>query len=501
MAVAPNAVIDSRPPWSAVDGETEDEEAGLGLGATMSASGPETRPAEGATATGRGGALLPDRARDEDEGGFSHIPNITGSEIKVASPAATPSIPLADALEVLTDPQAMPATGIEGKDNRPITQTVWIDEPGLLIRLKRLDFEGGEQNGEEYYTKVAWGSGAFLLRGGNTENPVELPSGRYRVLIQDLDYGWSLDRRGITTIGASPQCFHVKRSFVGQQLTDTGVYPVAFRWAGKTYQIHTPLEITAVNKLLETVSQGDGQGVIVEDSPEFAALLPFRDPSFMTTAVEIEPHSGGTRLRRVRTLMKIDIPSSGMKVRLWAEQYGEMTWNGPFHSTEGVFVPPARTLAIISDEMMTWLFSGTSDHREIDRTQPKESPYVFSRDRSAVKRFSEDTFRGESGPISMRWFGETGYFFNDHLPIVRRLIAAWADGQPDVLEAELLALGKVATLDELWVVVLRHKSAFDPEMQPHETLKALVIPGSTPGTWRIKEPPAGAVVDSVPTPP
>jgi hypothetical protein len=220
----------------------------------------------------------------------------------------------------------------------------------------------------------------------------------------------------------------------------------------------------------------------------------------MTTAAEIEPHSGGVRLRRVRTLMKIEIPSSGMRVLVRAEQYGEIAWNGPFHSTEGIFVPQDKTFATISDEMMAWNISSFIDHREIDRTPPQESSYVFIRDRAAVKRFSEAKPRGIGALESLRWFGENGHFSEENLPIVRRLIAAWADGQPDVPEAELLTLGKATTLDELWAdkLVL---GATVVTIPPNESLQNLVVPGSTPGTWRIKEPPAGAVVDTVPTPP
>ena len=140
---------------------------------------------------------------------------------------------------MLADPVNMPAPPFDLFTGT--VQGVWIDEPGLLVRLKRFDFEGTEKNGEEFYTKARWGTGTFLRSYDDEmvrvepiqEVGVELLPGRYGILVQDLDYGWSLDRRGTITLGSGPQYIHVKRSFDSHRLrsdADTQ-FPVPFRWA------------------------------------------------------------------------------------------------------------------------------------------------------------------------------------------------------------------------------------------------------------------------------
>jgi hypothetical protein len=69
---------------------------------------------------------------------------------------------------------------------------------------------------------------------------------------------------------------------------------------------------------------------------------------------------------------------------------------------------------------------------------------------------------------------------------VQRLVAAWADGQPDVPEAELLQLGEASSCEELWMKE-------SPEGSGVSSGPKFLIAGSTPGTWRIKEPPEGAL--------
>ncbi len=90
-----------------------------------------------------------------------------------------------------------------------MTQAVWIDEPGLLIRMKRIGFDSsdGDVPNYEYYSKHTWGTGRLWRPISLANNPQHFPSGRYEVLVKDLDYGWQLDRRGTITIGNSQPMF------------------------------------------------------------------------------------------------------------------------------------------------------------------------------------------------------------------------------------------------------------------------------------------------------
>ncbi len=86
-------------------------------------------------------------------------------ELTPSNATASSSIPLADSVEVLTDPAKMPAPAIGivpgpggfGTYEQQMTQAVWIDEPGLLIRMKRIGFDNsdGDVPNYEYYSKHA----------------------------------------------------------------------------------------------------------------------------------------------------------------------------------------------------------------------------------------------------------------------------------------------------------------------------------------------------------
>ncbi len=429
----------------------------------------------------------------------------------VTNAPSSPSIPLADAVEVLADPTTMPAPPFD-----PFTGTVqgvWIDEPGLLVRLKRFDFEGTEKNGEEFYTKATWGTGTFLRAKDDEKvavNPmqqvgVELLPGRYGVLVQDLDYGWSLDRRGAITLGSGPQYIHVKRSFDSHWLridSDTQ-FPVPFRWAGETYQIQTAQEVQFVNTLLSWLSKGDGSEGIAKDTDMQSMIAGFSDQDFVAQAIEIDPQSGSARLKRERTLAQIDIQSANMQAGFMSP-LGRLEWTGPYKTTRGLFVPRQELRMFVKDELMGWDSTEWYDNQPIATDDPLATPLVARRDRALIKKFA-DTEPPKSQVVNLwfHWFGTNPDLPRKSAPAIRRLISAWADGQPDVPEAELLQLGGATTLTELFI---RHTSAnaapavtietVEPkteESEPEFVPPAFLVPGSTPGTWRIKEPPDGAL--------
>jgi len=401
-----------------------------------------------------------------------------GVNVDPASGSQSPSIPLADAVEVLTDPATMPVSRM--------AQSVWIDEPGLVVRLKPLSFEGQESSMDEYITSCAWGVGGFQNAGAPNAGTVVLPAGRYRVLVQDLDYGGEIDRRGMITIRRGPHVIRVKRSFVGHQLTSVPEGTNSFRWAGKEYQISTPEEVQIVNALLAATAAKHAYFV-----PES-----FRSHPLFLEAVQIDPQGQGHSLKHERTLAQIDIQSADMQAGFMSP-LGRLEWKGPHKSSDGVFVPRQDLRLFVKDELMGWgTTAGWYDNLPIAADDPLTAPSVVRRDRARIKRFSE-TDPGENTTINVwfHWFGTRYDLYRKTAPAVRRLIAAWADGQPDVPEAELLQLGEATSVEELWRDLSQEfpaapeKDAPKPEFVP----PTFLVPGSTPGTWRLKEPPEGAV--------
>jgi hypothetical protein len=396
---------------------------------------------------------------------------------------------------------------------------VWIDEPGLLVRLKRFDFDGTEEKGEEFYTKARWGTGTFLRSKEDKmvrvepiqEVGVELLPGRYGILVQDLDYGWPLDRRGTITLGAGPQYIHVKRSFDSHRLRNDAdtQFPVPFRWAGKTYQIQTTQEVQFVNTLLLLLSKGDGSEGIAKDTDTQSMLAGFSDQHFVVEAIEIDPQSGSARLKRERTLAQIDIQSANMHAGFMSP-LGRLEWKGPHKSPQGLFVPRQELRMFVRDEQIGWDSTDWFDNQPIATSDPLTIPLVARRDRAFIKKFAE-TEPPKSPVINLwfQWFGPNPDLPRKSAPAIRRLISAWADGQPDVPEAELLQVGGATTLAELFIrpnplpspepvqyIELSEDKPVEAKTEapkPEFVPPAFLVPGSTPGTWRIKEPPEGAL--------
>lgn len=419
----------------------------------------------------------------------SSVPPISVLSTPLISQAreTTPSIPLADCVEVLTDPKTMPdpAMILDTGFLQTTDRGVWIDEPGLLIRLKRLDFEGTDRTGIEFHSKVTWGTGGVLDQDG----PAELLPGRYQVLVQDLDYGWAIDRRGTITLPAGKLHIHVKRTFQGQQLSSSGSdqFPLPFRWAGKTYQIVTPEEVQIVNALLAATTAKHA----------YFAPESFRAHPLFVEAVQIDPQGAGHSLKHERKLTQIEIQSADMQVG-FISPLGRLDWHGPHKSTAGVFVPKNELRMFVKDELVGWDSPGWYDNPPIGQG---DSLVVVRRDRPSIKKFSE-TGPGESTVINVHfhWFGTSADLPRKSAPAVRRLISAWADGNPDVPEAELLQLGGATSMEELWklplppgTVVLFAPEKKDQEPKPEFVPPAFLVPGTAPGRWRIKEPPEGAV--------
>jgi hypothetical protein len=389
------------------------------------------------------------------------------------STEVTASIPLADAVEILTERASTPVASYSARDE------VWIDEPGLIIRMRRESFEGLEEEQLEYCSNVTWGEGRFI-RPKDTVEVTDIPAGRYQVLVQDLDYGWPLDRRGTITIGNELTVVHVKRSFQTHRLQSSGAdrFPMSFRWAGKSYQIDTPDDVQIVNGLLAATAE----------KQNYVAPESFRTHPLFVEAVNIDTQGGGHSLKHRRVLAQIDVQSSDMLVG-FRSPLGVLAWNQKCVSPRGVFVPTQGLEMFVTDRLFGWGMNGWDDDRQITMDESLAMPLVARRDRGFIKRFSSAPPENSSvngTAFHFRWFDEGSFIEPKSLPAVQRLVAAWADGQPDVPEAELLQLGEASSWKELWRKEI-------PEGSAVSSGPKFLIAGSTPGTWRIKEPPEGAL--------
>jgi serine/threonine protein kinase len=390
-----------------------------------------------------------------------------------ASTDMTVSIPLADAVEVLTERASTSVASYSARDE------VWIDEPGLIIRMRRESFEGLEEEQLEYCSNVTWGEGRFLRPKDNVE-VTDIPAGRYQVLVQDLDYGWPLDRRGTITIGNELTVVHVKRSFQAHKLQSSGAdrFPMSFRWAGRSYQIDTPDDVQIVNRLLAATAEK--QNYITPDS--------FRSHLLFVEAVDVEINGGGHSLRHHRTLAKIDVQSSYMLAG-FRSPLGVLAWNQKCVSPGAVFVPTQGLEMFVTDKLVGWGINGWNDYRPIAMDESLAMPLVVRRDHGFIRRLSdappENSSINGGTAYQFRWFDNAILIKPKSVPVVQRLVAAWADRQPDVPESELLQLGEASSWEELWTEGPEGSGAFSrPEF---------LVAGNAPGTWRMKEPPEGAL--------
>ncbi len=394
------------------------------------------------------------------------------------SPAATASIPLADAVNVLTDVENWPrypyqiGTGVELK-----TQ-VWIDEPGLVIRLKPLDFEGKENGDEQYVASCDWGSGDFKRIGVPLGQAGNLSPGRYRVLVQDLDYGWDLDRRGTIVIGPGQQTIHVKRSFVGQQMNPND-YPVNFRWAGKSYQLTTAEQVAEMNRC---VLLRNRLPTIPEASSGFEVKVPWGNP--LGEEIENIFPFQKFHLMYIPRRMKLEIPT-GLNIQSVTiiSDRGELTWG---RSVPDGFLLPTGPLKyrVTYDPGFSW--PGDHDAKPVvPDVLPNQTLVVGGLTKADMRTTvvgQQHKFDGYG--LSFRWFSERYLSVDtDAVPVAERLILAWLDGQPDVPQTELVQLGKSESWEKMWRNV----------RPDEENMPRVIEPGSTPGTWRMKEPPEGAL--------
>ncbi len=397
---------------------------------------------------------------------------LTGAETPAAS--GVNSVPLGDAVEVLTDPSKMPeyTGGLVGFSEPRVR--VWIDEPGLIVSLKRLDFEGSEGSALMYDSRNTWGGDSF--RESQTGKPAEVPPGRYQVLVQDLDYGWSVDQRGTIQIGNGVQTVHVRRRF--HEFTPDGDgFPVPFRWAANSYQITNTEQIAAINGYLALLS-GKTDTATADPQPLFNGQ-PLLE-QIVTRELE-----GGWALAYLPPRVSVKLEGSNTEVQ-FRHSLGTIRWS---HSVpEGFKVPGAG----ISGQVVYRNFRWPNAKPVLIEVDPfSEAPIVVP---ALSRNFIKETVMTTEGNKTdyndaLLWFRRySTYMSSQAVPAARRLILAWANGKPDVPEAELLDVVKEASGDAVSWENLWQVGAVD-----HHLMTAILEPGSTPGTWRIKEPPEGAL--------
>ena len=391
----------------------------------------------------------------------------------VANVPSSPSIPLADAVEVLTDPSKMPEYSGEVVGFSEPKVRVWIDEPGLIISLWRVGFDASEGSELMFDSRNSWGVDSF--REARTGKPAEVPPGRYQVLVQDLDYGWSIDQRGTIQIGNGVQTVHVRRRF-HEFKPDGDGFPVPFRWAANSYQITNAEQIAAINGYL-TLLSGKTDTTTVDPKPLFEG-----HPLFDQVATR--ELRGGWALAYLPPKFSFKLEGSNTEVQ-FRHSLGTIRWS---HSVpEGFKVPDAGISCQVVYQDFRWL-----DVQRISfQVDPfSEAPIVVPPlSRNVIKETVLTTDVSYQGFPRLLWFRRLETYISPQaVPAARRLILAWLDGQPDVPEAELLetvreSYGDAATWENLW----RFGAA------DHHLMTAILEPGSTPGTWRIKEPPEGAL--------
>jgi hypothetical protein len=196
--------------------------------------------------------------------------------------------------------------------------------------------------------------------------------------------------------------------------------------------------------------------------------------------------SGGWALAYVPLNVSVKLEGSNTEVQ-FRHSVGTIRWS---HSVpEGFKVPGAgMTTVQISYRNFRW----PNAKQVLIEVDPfSEAPIVVP---ALSRNFIKETVMTTEGNKTdyndaLLWFRRySTYMSSEAVPAARRLILAWADGKPDVPEAELLeavkeASGDVVSWENLWQI-----GAAD-----HHLMTAILEPGSTPGTWRIKEPPEGAL--------
>ena len=406
-----------------------------------------------------------------------------GGNVDSSSGSQSPSIPLADAVEVISEIEKWPRYPYMQNSFMTSPRThVWIDEPGLMIRLKPLDFDGAENLSVEYVPDQSWGVCLFHYSGDLGKSPMDIPPGRYRVLVQDLDYGWDLDRRGTLVIGQGQQTIHLKRSFVGQHTT-----PVPkganFRWAGKTYRMKNAAEMNAVNQMLAAIAGGE------TEASRFGVNFADVDFTGHPLAEQLtQPQPGPERkLKSAPRSMKLEIPAglNIWRVEISTSDLSHISWTQS--SPMEFHLPPGPlTYEIFYKSGFAWPGNG-SQYKLVPESLPNQTLVAQGLTKAAMRRII-DANRKESGQYGsyLGWFEEKSISLPKHaVKAAERLMLAWLDGQPEVPEAELLQIGGVETWEMLW--------ANGQSGQPEKLMTIVLQPGSAPGTWRLKEPPEGAV--------
>ncbi len=196
--------------------------------------------------------------------------------------------------------------------------------------------------------------------------------------------------------------------------------------------------------------------------------------------------SGGWALAYVPLNVSVKLEGSNTEVQ-FRHSVGTIRWS---HSVpEGFKVPGAgMTTVQISYRNFRW----PNAKQVLIEVDPfSEAPIVVP---ALSRNFIKETVMTTEGNKTdyndaLLWFRRySTYMSSEAVPAARRLVLAWVDGKPDVPEAELLEVVKEASGDEVSWEHLWQIGAAD-----HHLMTAILEPGGTPGTWRIKEPPEGAL--------
>ncbi len=398
--------------------------------------------------------------------------------IQTFPPVSAPSVPMGDAVEVLTDPKQMPDNTGGSWGSFKSKVRVWIDEPGLFISLRRLDFEVSEGSPLTYDSRNTWGEDSF--REARTGKPAEIPPGRYQVLVQDLDYGWSVDQRGTILVGNPFQTVHVRRRFP-ELIADGYGFPLPFRWAGNSFEIDNADQVAAINGCLARLSERT-------HAPSSDVKQLFSGHALFDQIVKDDASGEWTlKYQPPRVVLKIEGNDTEVSFR---HKLGSIRWSQSV--PDGFHVPGAGISYQVNYRKFKW---PNAQPASVQVDPFSDAPIVVPQlSRSVVREIVANTPLARSGnnSASLTWFSKYDHIYMspDAVPVVRALVLAWLDGHPDVLESELLAVynefsGKTTTWENLW----QYPGAGILLMT------SILEPGKTPGSWRIKDPPEDALVD------
>ena len=386
---------------------------------------------------------------------------------------------------------------------------VWVDirDTGLFLALRRKSAFSGEDLGdEELFTELG-------------KSQVLLPSGTYEVLLGDRLLGWS-GRRTIDVAANKGTRLTLTRDFARYVLpADTAVYASSFTWNGRAFPL-TPAQAAGVNLLLQRYADGDvttaADDIIAvlrdagadTQSDEFSLnrIWTGENPSGNNVLGSLVLHDADTyRLAPAEIVVgRIVIAHEGLNVIIRNVVSGEqIAYQWPVDATFSI--APGELQILRGDALIGWHQGNTADDPNLSRTEEQIEmrpdgtfEVAFARDAAYFRRLATmplpdvEVLRfcwADGGPIGG---GNAGVQVNrDQARCIQVLLAALADGSPELTEDEILQRAEIEGRN--FSDVFSAPEGVPPQFAEVYWTK-LLQPGDSPGTWRLT-PPSDDIAD------